>query len=58
MREAWEDIYDSFKKIEVDLKGDGEAITATIDKLYQGNKGNRRRRIPCGICQEGLLRHR
>ena len=40
MREAWEDIYDSFKKIETDLKGDGEAITATIDRLYNDNKSN------------------
>lgn len=38
--EPWEDIYKSFKDIETQLKGDGEAITATIDKLYQDNKHN------------------
>ena len=40
MREPWEDIYDAFKQIEVDLKGDGEAITATIDRIRFENKGN------------------
>lgn len=40
MRESWEDIYDSFKKIENNLNDDGEAITATIDRIYQENKSN------------------
>ena len=38
--EPWEDIYKSFKDIEVQLNGDGEAITATIDRIYQENKDN------------------
>ena len=38
--EPWEDIYKSFKDIEVQLNGDGEAITATIDRIYQDNKDN------------------
>ena len=38
MKESWKDIYQSFKAIEKDLNGDGEAITATIDRLYQDNK--------------------
>lgn len=38
--EPWEDIYNSFKDIEVQLNGDGEAITATIDRIYNDNKGN------------------
>ena len=40
MQEAWEDIYKSFKDIETQLNGDGEAITATIDRLRDENKGN------------------
>lgn len=38
--EPWEDIYNSFKDIEFQLNGDGEAITATIDRIYNDNKGN------------------
>ena len=38
--EPWEDIYNSFKDIEVQLNGDGEAITATIDRIYNDNKDN------------------
>ena len=38
--EPWEDIYKSFKDIEFQLNGDGEAITATIDRIYQDNKDN------------------
>jgi len=40
MKESWEEVYQSFKTIEKELKGDGEAITATIDQLYRDNKGN------------------
>ena len=40
MKESWEDVYQSFKTIEKELNGDGEAITATIDQLYRDNKGN------------------
>lgn len=36
-KERWEEIYDSFKTIEKELKGDGEAITATVDRLYNDN---------------------
>lgn len=40
MKESWEEVYQSFKTIEKELNGDGEAITATIDQLYRDNKGN------------------
>lgn len=40
MKESWEEVYQSFKTIEKELKGDGEAITATVDQLYRDNKGN------------------
>ena len=36
----WQSIYDKFKQIEKDLNGDGEAITAVIDNMYNDNKGN------------------
>lgn len=36
-KERWETIYNSFKTIEQELKGDGEAITATVTKLYNDN---------------------
>lgn len=40
MKESWEEVYQSFKTIEKELNGDGEAITATVDQLYRDNKGN------------------
>ena len=36
--ERWEEIYQSFKNVEQELDGDGEAITAVIDRMYQDNK--------------------
>lgn len=37
-KERWEQIYNSFKAIEKELDGDGEAITAAVDRLYNDNK--------------------
>jgi rubrerythrin len=36
----WQSVYNKFKQIEKDLNGDGEAITAVIDNMYNDNKGN------------------
>lgn len=36
--ERWKEIYQSFKNVEQELDGDGEAITAVIDRMYQDNK--------------------
>ncbi len=36
--ERWEQIYQSFKNVEKELNGDGEAVTAVIDRMYQDNK--------------------
>lgn len=36
----WQSIYNKFKQIEKDLNGDGEAITAVINNMYNDNKGN------------------
>ena len=37
-KERWKEIYQSFKNVEQELNGDGEAITAVIDRMYQDNR--------------------
>ena len=40
IKESCDSVFQTFKTIEKELNGDGEAITAAIDQLYRDNKGN------------------